>query len=72
MYAHVQHVVLVCYGKFREISSFIKFTQSVAQTLAQAVIISHLDYGNSLLYGIGKHLLDKLQRVQNAATHSWL
>ena len=68
MYAHVKHVVRVCYGKLREISSLRKFiTKSVAKTLVQAVIISHLDYGNSMLYGISKHLLDKLQRVQNAA-----
>ena len=29
--------------------------------------MSHLDYGNSLLYGISEQLLTKLQRVQNAA-----
>ena len=29
--------------------------------------ISHLDYANSLLYGISQQLIDKLQRVQNAA-----
>ena len=68
MNEHVQHVVRVCYGKLREIRSFRKYiTQDVAETLVHAVIISHLDYGNSLLYGISQHLLDKLQRVQNAA-----
>ena len=68
MNEHVQHVVRICFGKIREIASFRKYlTQDVTQTLVQAVIISHIDYANSLLYGISQHLIDKLQRVQNAA-----
>ena len=35
--------------------------------LVQALVISRLDYCNSLLYCIHETLLDKLQRVQNAA-----
>ena len=31
------------------------------------MVISHLDYGISLLYGISVKLINKLQRVQNAA-----
>jgi hypothetical protein len=31
------------------------------------MVISHLDYSNSWLYGISKNLQDTLQRVQNAA-----
>ncbi len=68
MNEHVQHVVRVCYGKLREISSFRKYiTTQVAQTLVQSAVISHIDYANSLLYGINEYLLDKLQRAQNAA-----
>ena len=37
------------------------------KTLVHAVIISHIDYADSLLFGISQHLVDKLQRVQNAA-----
>ena len=33
----------------------------------QALVVSRLDYANSLLYGVPKRLLDKLQKVQNAA-----
>ena len=68
MEEHVKHVVRVCYGKLREIASYRKYlTQEVTQTLVQAVIISHIDYANSLLYGISLHLIEKLQRIQNAA-----
>ena len=48
----------------REISSIRKYiTTKVAQTLIQSMVISHLHYGNSLLYGISEQLLTKLQRV---------
>ena len=72
---HVQHVVRLGYGKLEEITSFRKFiTLEVTQTLVQSMIVSHLDYCNSLLYGICEHLMDKLQRVQNAAARliSWI
>ena len=37
------------------------------KTLVNAFVNSRLDYCNSLLYGIGEGLKDRLQRVQNAA-----
>ena len=62
------HTTRLCYGKMREISSIRRYiTTNVAQTLIQSMVISHLHYGNSLLYGISQHLLTKLQLVQNAA-----
>ena len=68
MNLHVQNVVRVCYGKLRKIASFRKYlTEDVTKTLVHAVIISNIDYANSLLFGISQHLVDKLQRVQNAA-----
>ena len=68
MNAHVTQTVRKCYGKIREIASIRRYiTFQVAQTLVQSMVMSHLDYGNSLLYGISEHLLTKLQRVQNAA-----
>jgi len=36
-------------------------------TLVQAFISSHLDYCNSVLYGVTDNLLQRLQSVQNAA-----
>ena len=38
-----------------------------AKTLMHSYVSSRLDTFNSLLYGIPKHELDKIQRVQNAA-----
>ena len=68
MNEHVDKITRICYGKLREISSIRKYvTREVAQTLIQSMVISHLDYGNSLLYGISDKLINKLQRVQNAA-----
>ena len=41
--------------------------QSQTEKLIHAFVTSHLDYGNSLLYGLPQYLIDKLQSVQNAA-----
>lgn len=38
-----------------------------AQVAAHAFITSHLDYGNSLFYGLPKEQINKMQLVQNAA-----
>ena len=38
-----------------------------AATVVQALVISHLDYCNSLMYGMPSTLISRLQRVQNAA-----
>jgi len=40
---------------------------TAAKTLVQAFITCHLDYCNSLLYGVSNNLMQKIQSVQNAA-----
>ena len=67
MVDHVHHIQRVCYMNLRELRSIRKYLTVIAtRSLIQAMITSHLDYGNSLLYGISKGLLDKLQKVQNS------
>ena len=42
-------------------------TQKAAQVLVQALLISHLDYCNSLLAGLSASAIRPLQLIQNAA-----
>ena len=40
------------------------------KTLVHALVISRLDYGNALLYGITDRLLHRLEMIQHSATRS--
>ena len=40
---------------------------TVLQSLMVALVLSRLDYGSTLLAGLPKQLLNRLQSVQNAA-----
>ena len=52
----------------RSISKIRRYLDTdTTRTLVQALVISRLDYSNSVLYGINISLLKKLQRVQNCA-----
>ena len=51
--------------RLRRIRKFL--TPQSTQTLVHASVTSNLDYCNSLFYGMPQYLLDKLQRIQNAA-----
>lgn len=68
MTAHVNAVCQASYNQLRRISRIRKaLTQEAAETLIHAFVSSRLDNGNSLLTGVSKELIAKLQRVQNAA-----
>ena len=66
-----QHVKKICseatyhLGNISKIRKYL--TQESAQILIHAFISFKLDYCNSLLYGVPKYLVCKLQRVQNTA-----
>ena len=64
---HVAKVCRACYYHLRDLRRIRKFLGvETAILLANAMVSSHLDYCNSLLYGVSKSNIAKLQRVQNA------
>ena len=68
------HIMAICKAAFyhlRNISRIRKYLSSqTAEMLVHAFVSSRLDYCNSLLYGLPKELLKKLQHVQNVA--AWI
>ena len=68
METHVNSIVSQCFKYISDIGKIRKFlTDKHTQILVHSVISSRLDYCNSLLYGINKSEINKLQKVQNAA-----
>ena len=65
---HVRKVCSTAYYHLRNISSIRRsLTHESATSLVHAFVSSRVDYCNSLLSGISKSSLQKLQRVQNMA-----
>ena len=65
---HVANVCRLCYLEIRRISSVRHFlSDDATKTLLCAFVLSRLDYCNALLAGSPKHLIEKLQKVQNHA-----
>ena len=65
---HIKKVCKNAYFEIRNISKIRKYlTDAAAATLVHAFVTSKLDYCNSLLYGLPKKTLQKLQRVLNSA-----
>ena len=50
----------------RNICKFL--TKDTCATLMLGLVVSHLDYCNSILAGVPKVTLNQLQRIQNMAT----
>ena len=65
------HVINVCkagYGQLRQIGQIRKYLNTNAtKSLINSLVTSRLDYCNSLLYGVPKTLLNRLQTLQNTA-----
>ena len=65
---YVNSTVALCYKQLKDISSIRNLISSnQTEMLVHSVISSRLDYCNSLLYGLNKSVIEKLQKVQNAA-----
>ena len=63
---HVKQKSKVAVLNFKKIKAVRpSLTAATCQTLVLMLCISHLDYTNTLLYGITKKLLQKYQRIQN-------
>ena len=66
-----QHISSVCkatYFELRKISSIRHlFSTDATKTLVCALVLSRIDYCNSLLAGLPKYQLDRLQKIQNNA-----
>lgn len=71
MEQHVNNVTKSCRYHLRNISRIRRFiSKDACRSLVQAAITSRLDYANSLLYGAPQFLIDRLQKVQNAAART--
>ena len=68
MEAHVRNVCSSAFYHLHHISRIRDVLDiKTAATVVQALVISRLDYCNSLLYGLPSTLINRLQRVQNTA-----
>ena len=64
-----KHVSAVCSAASLHIRNIGKIchllTQSITEKLVHVFITARLDYSNSILYGLPKRLIQRLQRIQN-------
>ena len=65
---HINETCKKATNAIRSIGRIRKYiTKENLKLLVNALVISRLDYCNSILYGLPKQDLDKLQRIQNTA-----
>ena len=68
MEKQVNAIYKLCYYQICAIGSIPPYiTTEAYKTLVQALVISWLDYGNALLYGISLSVVSCLRRIQNRA-----
>ena len=66
MNAHVSNIARTCYFGLRRLASIRRFLTSTATaTLVFAVVLSRIDYCNSLLFGSTHDVASHMQRIQN-------
>ena len=63
--AHVSNIARTCYFELRCLSSIHRFLTSTATaTLVSALVLSRIDYSNSLLFGSNHDVTSHFQRIQ--------
>ena len=66
-----KHVNKMCSNAYYNIKNISQIRSCLSKTdtktVVNALVTPHLDYGNSLLAGVKKHLINKLQVAQNSA-----
>jgi len=68
MHSHVRQTVSRCFAVLRQLRTVRRqVPTSVFQSLIDALVLSRLDYCNSVLFGLPANLIQRLQSVQNAA-----
>ncbi|KAK6178265.1 hypothetical protein SNE40_013071 [Patella caerulea] len=68
METHINHISKVCYLILRNIGCIRKYLNAdSAKILVSSLILSRIDYCNSLLAGAPSSLISRLQKIQNTA-----
>jgi hypothetical protein len=68
MRRHIDVIAARCFAMLRQLRAIRRFTSpSVMQTLVTSLVLSRLDYCNSVMYGLPASSINRLQTVQNAA-----
>ena len=68
MQSHVRQTAYRCFAVLRQLRTVRRqVPTSVFQSLIVALVLSRLDYCNSVLFGLPANLIQRLQSVQNAA-----
>ena len=68
MKEHINFICKTAFLELRRISTIRHYlTGDVTKTLTVSLVLSCIDYSNSLMVGLPQSLVGKLQRVQNSA-----
>jgi hypothetical protein len=71
MRSHVHNTVSKCFVVLRQLRNIRRSVPASAnQILIVSLVLTKLDYGNAVLYGLLAHLIRRLQSVMNAAARS--
>ena len=60
---HVKHKAMMNFMRIKNIRQFL--TKEATETLVLSLLMSHLDYCNSILFGIADCDLQEMQQIQN-------